>query len=384
MKSRPLIWTAASGLVVVAFLAAVARSYHPPYGFTSLIDFPVEGHASEIPAVRNTPHFDHPPPSGYDGQFYAQMAVEPLLRDGAIDSALDDPPYRARRILFSWTAYALGLGRPAWILQAYALQNVVVWLALAWILTRWIRPVTARGFALWAGCLLTHGLIVSVQCALPDGGSVLLIACGALAVDAGRPLVATLLLGIAGLARETNLLAADMLARFGRGSVRRWLFVAGCVVFCVLPLAVWTDYLRSIYRSRVLESAHNITAPFWGLWWKSEITLHEFSWRPTLVAIENAAALIGFVAQGLWVMWAWVVRRDRSPWTLVAVAFFALGLVSHPVVWTGDPGAFTRVCLPLTVGANVLLARWPDAPAWLIAVVNLSVLPGVLLLIGSW
>jgi hypothetical protein len=111
---------------------------------------------------------------------------------------------------------------------------------------------------------------------------------------------------------------------------------------------------------------------------------HEFSWRPIRVAIENTAAVAGFIAQGAWVTWAWLVRRDRSPWTLVAVAFFALGLVSHPVVWTGDPGAFTRVCLPLTIGANALLARWPAAPVWLIGAVNLSVVPGILLLIEVW
>jgi len=378
------MWIAASALVVVAFLATIAQSYHPPYGFTSLIEFPQESHATEIPAVRDTPHFEHPPPSGYDGQFYAQMAVEPLLRDPAIDGALDNPAYRGRRILFSWTAYALGLGKPAWILQAYALQNVAAWLALAWILTRWIRPETARAFALWTGCMLAHGLLVSVQFALPDGASLLLIAAAVIAVEAGRPFVAALVLGLAGLARETNLLAADALARVERRSVRSWLILGVCLLICVLPLALWIDYLRSIYRWRVLDSADNINLPFWGLWWKIKMVASEFNGRPKMWSFGNAAAVLAFVAQGVCVIWAWLVRRDRSPWTLVAVAFFALGLISHPVVWNGNPGAFTRVCLPLTIGANVVLARWPEAPGWLIAVVNLSVLPGVFLMAEVW
>ena len=62
--------------------------------------------------------------------------MEPLLRNRAIDAALDNPPYRARRILFSWTAYLLGLGQPEWILKAFALQNILAWLALAWLLGR--------------------------------------------------------------------------------------------------------------------------------------------------------------------------------------------------------------------------------------------------------
>ena len=55
---------------------------------------------------------------------------------------MDLAPYRARRILFSWTAFLLGLGRPAWILEAYALQNVAGWLLLAALLTRWM-PLTS-------------------------------------------------------------------------------------------------------------------------------------------------------------------------------------------------------------------------------------------------
>ena len=126
-------------LVVAAFLAGVSRYYHPPFGLTAFIDFSPSNHAYEIPAVQSAPHFDNPGSTGYDGVYYAQLAVDPLLRDPAIDHALDDPPYRARRILFSWTAYALGLGRPAWILQVYAVQNVIVWLLFAWLLCRWMR-----------------------------------------------------------------------------------------------------------------------------------------------------------------------------------------------------------------------------------------------------
>ena len=46
------------------------------------------------------------------GQFYVQLALDPLLRDPAIEQALDNFPYRSRRILFSWTAFLLDLGQP--------------------------------------------------------------------------------------------------------------------------------------------------------------------------------------------------------------------------------------------------------------------------------
>ena len=128
-RSQWICMAVVVGLVAL-LLASVARLYHPPYGFTEMIGFASPG-TGELPVLQAIPHYRHPPWGSYDGQFYAQLALEPLLRDPAIDAALDLAPYRARRILFSWSAWALGLGRPAWILQAYALQNVLFWLILA-------------------------------------------------------------------------------------------------------------------------------------------------------------------------------------------------------------------------------------------------------------
>ena len=66
--------------------------------------------------------------------------MHPSLRDPALKKAVDSLPYRARRILIGWSSYVMGLGRPAWILQAYALQNILSWFALAAVLLRWFPP----------------------------------------------------------------------------------------------------------------------------------------------------------------------------------------------------------------------------------------------------
>src|SRR5690349_20890559 len=79
----------------VVFLASVARFYHRDTGFTSLIAFPA-GHEYEAPALRAIPHFDYPAWASYDGQFYAQRALDPLVRDPDVDRAMDLAPYRAR------------------------------------------------------------------------------------------------------------------------------------------------------------------------------------------------------------------------------------------------------------------------------------------------
>ena len=227
--------------LVVLLLASVARLDHPPFGFTEMIGFASDG-AGELPVLQAIPHYRHPAWGSYDGQFYAQLALEPLLRDPAIDRALDLPPYRARRILFSWTAWALGVGRPQWILQAYALQNVLVWLLLAALMTRWLRPDTPRGLALWTACLFSHGLLHSVRSALLDGPSLLLIVLAIAASERGRLFRSAAILGIAGLGRETNLLATVGLP-WPEGR-RPWLKVAAALAIAALPLLLWQDYLR--------------------------------------------------------------------------------------------------------------------------------------------
>jgi hypothetical protein len=377
---RRRIWIAAYALVVATFLAGVTRYYHSPFGFTAFIDFSAANHPYEIPAVQSAPHFDNPAPSGYDGMYYAQLAVEPLLRDPAIDAGLDNPPYRARRILFSWTAYGLGLGRPAWILKAYAFQNVIAWLLFAWLLCRWMPPSNARAFVLWTGCLFSPGMIQSVRYALPDGPSALLIACAVAAAERKRPIAIAAIVGLAGLGRETSLLAATMLGKFIRRNWRSWLLMAGCAILCVLPLALWVDYLRSIYRSQAFTNPGQVTTPLVGLIWKLKMIRADLAHAPlSFATMISFLAVIAFLAQGGWVIRELFRPGDRAAWVLIGASYLVLGLLTHAVVWEGTPGAFTRVLLPLTIAANALLAARKRASWAMIVATNLAAVPNVVL-----
>jgi len=378
------LWRLAYLVVIVYFLAVVASYYSRDTGFTIFLGLPANSHGYELQAVQAIPHAHDETGTGYDGQFYAQMAIDPLLRDAAIDRAMDNPGYRAHRILFSWTAWLLGLGRPAWILQAYAVQNVLAWLALAWVLCVWCPPRDARTFILWTGVMLSHGLLISVRNAVPDGPSILLIACAVWAADRGRPLVAAAVTGIAGLARETNLMAGIVLLRsMGRVSVaRRVLWFGAAGVLCVLPLALWLDYLRSIYQSGAFAGGDHITMPLSGLWWKLQ-TMKNTVMQNGLTAgtVGDLAWLLGFAGQGAALVWC-TRQRHRTgegsrSWLLVAWMFLCLALVAHRVIWNGSPGAITRVILPLAVGVNAALAASPRAPWTLIVAANLGVAAGL-------
>jgi glycosyl transferase family 87 len=346
--------------LVLLFLVSVARFYHPGTGFTALIGFPA-GHEFEAPAMREVPHFEYPPWASYDGQFYAQRALDPFCRDPLVDRAMDLPPFRARRILFSWTAYALGLGRPAWIIEVYAVQNIVCWLLLAWLLMRWMPPSSARGVALWTACLFSHGVLWSVRFALLDLPSLVLTVCAVWAVERERSLLSAAIVGISGLARETNVLvlAAQPCPR----DWRAWLRLGAAIVLAAMPLLLWEDYLRSIYRSTIFAGTDTFMAPGTAL---------TASWMQTLRGVRiwgwfsgegrALAMLSSLIVQAVYVL----VRREyRAAWWRVAVPFVVLMLLLDRVLADPNTGAITRILLPLTVGFNILLTTESrPAPFW--------------------
>ena len=360
---------------IAFFIASVARFYHPGLGFTALIGFPA-GHEYEAPALRDIPHYDYTGAGVYDGQFYAQRALDPLVRDPLVDRAMDLAPFRARRILFSWTAYAAGLGRPKWILEAYALQNVVAWLLLAVVLARWLPPTTPAGLAAWGACLFSHGLLWSVRFALLDGPSLLLTALAIRLAENGRPFTSAALAGVNGLGRETNLLGA--LALPLPRTWRDWARLAGMGLLAVLPLLLWEDYLRSIYRSTIAAGADmQLTRPGRALFF----TAGGIVGAVRSLGLFSGAGLDLCIVGPLIVQAVFLAVRPRpaAGWWRVGLGYLLLFLVLDRVLLSPSTGAITRVMLPMTVAFNVLLFR-EFRPArfwgWFFAG-NLHVIPGL-------
>jgi hypothetical protein len=353
-------WRALALACCALFLASVARFYHPGFGFSALLIIP-QGHEYEIPALQQIPHYEYPPGTAYDGALYVQLAMEPLLRDPAIDRAMDAPAYRARRILFCWTAYALGLGRPAWILQTFALQNVLCWFLLASLLTRWFPLTSPRGFALWAGSMFSHGLLMSVRMSLLDGPSLLLLACAVAISERGRRWITAIVLGIAGLGRETNILGGAAVP--WPRSWRDWLKTAAAGILVILPLLIWQDYIWSIYRGTSASAGTDqLTVPLAAYVQKWRVTVADLASRGAVSpAGYTLLALIALTVQTLFLAWS---RAWKEPWWRIAVVFALLILTAHWVVWEGYPGAVTRVGLPLKLAFNVLLARYPPPFFW--------------------
>jgi len=334
------------------FLTSVAKFYHPGTGFTSLIAFP-EGNEDEAPALRAIPHDVVPRWGSYDGQFYAQRALDPLVRDPAIDRAMDLAPFRARRILFSWTAWLLGLGRPSWILEAYALQNIASWILIAILLTRWLPVRSPRTLALWTACLYSHGLLWSVRFALLDGPSLLLTILVVRFAEQGRHLLSAAVAGVNGLGRETNVLG--VLAQPTPRSTRDWTRAAVALVLTALPLLIWEDYLRSIYRSTIFAGGDQFAVPGAAM----IETLHRSLVMIRPSGLRSPAGLQLCIVTSLIVQPIYLLlrREVRNPWWRIALGYIVLMLLIDRVLWDPATGAITRVMLPMSVAFNVLLAQ---------------------------
>ncbi|HSY54339.1 MAG TPA: hypothetical protein VK785_07825, partial [Opitutaceae bacterium] len=183
-------------------LGTCLKVWSPAYGLTRFIPIGQEFEQRGIAVYRATPKYVPPTRWGFDGQLYAEMALDPLLRDPGMKTALDDPAYRADRILLPWLAWLGGLGRPFWVLNVYAALNPLFWLAYGIILYRLFRPHGWAGVAGFAAMLLTCGVIESTFKSLTDFPAFVLMTLAAMiggSVGAG-------VLGLAALAREINII----------------------------------------------------------------------------------------------------------------------------------------------------------------------------------
>jgi hypothetical protein len=362
-------------LVTFIFLNSVAQFYKPGTGFTSMLVIGSRFDRHAPAAIRNVPR-EIVEGVGYDGQFYAQIATDPLLRDSdALQRSVDFLGFRARRVFFPAIAYVIGFGDTGRILQAYALLNVFAWLLLALLLLRWLPPGSIRPTLAWAACLLTHGMLASVNQALLDGPSMLLIAAAVVAIERHRPWLATAFLGVGGVARETNLLSGSLLlpARKHLGSVTRAVLQAALIV---APLALWLLYLDRLELSPFVSQRETFSPPlvsFVGKWRATIGELRAEAWQGSLARL-SLLSLVAMTTQAV-VLLCWY-RWYAHPWWRVGIVYVGLMAVLGPTIWAGYPGAFVRILLPVTFAFNILLpaSRW----FWpLLVLGNANILQGI-------
>lgn len=367
-------WVAlAYGAVVGLFFWTLAQFYIPGKGLSYLIVFGARQEDARLSKIRNLDYYVTKGSDGYDAQYYVQIAMDPSLQNQALKRAVDSLPYRGRRILFAATAYAFGLGQPAWILQAFALQNAVAWLLLAVLLLHWFPPRNWDNFIRWSGVMLCSGVCLSVRNALFDGPSLLVIAFGVYLLEKGRPWWATAVFATGGLGKETNLLgSAALLPPFSAGA-RAWMLAIGRGLLTALPLALWVAYIALVVGGRAGDpGARNFDLPFFAYARKIREIMEGL---PELSAVNAGSLWSLLMLVALTVQCLYFVLRPQwtQAWWRIGMSYTVLMVFLGDAVWEGYPGAASRVLLPMQLAFNVLV---PAGRAWRIVLLigNLTLL----------
>ena len=340
-----LQWIILAGLMALP-LAFTASQYQAGQGFTALIFFGSNFQLTTGSRLAEVPHSIYPGP-GYDGQFYAQLALDPLLQDPTTARALDNPSYRARRIFIPILAFMTGFGQPAPVIQAYALINLVFFAALLLGIQFFLRPQTIQHFLIAAAIAWTGGALASVSRALVDlPASVLLLYACFLPAN-----LASISLAAAILARETSVVSLLSVVWFSsseRADNRRLALRAALILF---PMAAWLLYLARVMPFGSPAGTNNFSLPFiaWAQHLLSSLSALVQERQP--IALGEVTASLSFAAQACYLIV--FPRKESAFWRMgigFAILYFCLG--SSALV---QQLAYGRVVLPLTIAFNLLL-----------------------------
>lgn len=375
-------WLFAAGLIVAMVCIAFLQFRLPGHGFTYVFDFGGTIGLPVLPEVASSAVYIHEGVPGYDGQMYAQVALRPWGNDPDLARAIDNPPYRARRILMEWLAWLIGAGNPWAVLNVQACLNLGFWLVLSVVLLRWFPPSGGVPSLLrWSGVLLSSGMLSSMRHALTDGPSLCVVAIAMACAESGRTWMSSAVGALAGLTRETTVVVGAALLPGRLRDLRGWLRVAGQGLVIVVPLALWMWHLRGLGSASAYEHSgvSNFTWPFAG---------YVGRWRELLAAITDQGAqktevLVLLAHVGLTVNMVWIILHPRwsSVWWRLGAVHVLLLAVLNTQVWEGYPGAASRVLLPLLLAFNVLAPVGRRGLVWVIAG-NLSVFSGMLEMSG--
>jgi hypothetical protein len=354
----------ATRVAVLCLMAAipvgyVLRSYSPETRFSRLVFFGADFFEQAVPQVKVcAPALTSK--LGYDGQFYCQVATDPLLLNPqALHVALDIPAYRATRIFVPWLAYLGGAGRPCAIVQAYALMHVCFWLLLLFGMVHFLRARTVQDFLCIFAAVMTSGAMFSLHRSLVDLPAATL-AFYAASLSGGSAVSAAVMML---LTKETYVLALPAVCwptrkNMGKVAIRLALVLA-------LP-AVW--YLYAHLRLG-FGAADRPNTSWPGVGFVSYLGRAWHHWYPKRILsprlIEELLAPISLIVQVCYLL----VRRDlKSPYWRMGIGFAFAYLLLSPDVFV-DQLSFTRDAIPLALAYNIAMMKekeWRFA-AWFFA-----------------
>jgi hypothetical protein len=299
--------------------------------------------------------------SGYDGQYYFHLALEPLSPDrDAYGIRLDNPAYRQQRILYPALAWAATLGHWRFIPAALVLINFLGLCALAWFAASLAQ--TAGRNQIWGlAVVLYPGLLLALSRDLAEILEATFLMAALLCLRRKWAPAAALALALAILARETaTLLIAALAVTWAFDRVRKRVPAFPAYVF-VVPAAVTVVWQLFLYqrwhvapllygRDKYVTPVSALTQFIGGIPWAADDLKLLWSFELYLLAVMLVLGLILLAGSSA-----------RSYEKLAWIGYTVLGLSLSGDIWVED-WSFLRVLIEWYVlGVVVLLgARWRD------------------------
>ena len=199
---------------------------------------------------------------GYDGQFYYQIARDPLHAA----QFLDHPPYRYQRIVYPMLVAALSLGQASIIPYMLLVVNFVSIVLGTELLARLlIKHNLSPWFSLAFG--LYFGQASSFIFDTTEPLTYFLVCLGLFLMVRKRPTVAGITMGLAVLSRETALLF-PLGYLIGHLYYRRWQMALRLFLLSVMPTIVWYAIIALLFKATGVTTAPAFQLiPFGGLFY---------------------------------------------------------------------------------------------------------------------
>jgi hypothetical protein len=344
-------WVQVAWLVIICLFVTrlVIHQYQQKDGFVQLICFGTNFTARELPEIRSA-DISRNSPGGYDGQFYAQMALDPLLLRIAGTTVVDAPRYRSERPVLPMLSYLLGLGQTTYVLQVYAVLNLVFWYLLLAGLLWYLKAQSLRDYLCISAIMLGHGVLTSILRALTDLPAATFGFFG-LTVDG---LLGSFLITCAILTKPTALLFA--IPHLG-STISRKRYLYRWAIILLIP-AAWMLYIRWVtppegnpltnFNWPGLDVGRQIITFFQAL---AQFPIFSHGILNGLSYVFDLASIFSLLVQ---VVYFAFHCNLRSIWWWVGAGFSIIFIfLSHNVMV--EQTAFVRAVGPLTIAFNLCL-----------------------------
>ena len=199
---------------------------------------------------------------GYDGQQFLSLALDPGLQNPDTITALDNPSYRYRRILYPLMGYVLGLGNPTLIPYAMVAINGVTILILVWVLSNYFKSYPQfQSYPLFVLCIPGVWMVLSLSTA--DLLSNLFLVTAVYGYSQRKPPLTAIALGLGCLTRETILLIWIGIGVTGLWERRKEMILP--LILAPIPAVLWNLYVINQHLPGDPVISHHFGLPFLGI-----------------------------------------------------------------------------------------------------------------------